>query len=473
VSPDGTSDESGDASDGGPTSEDGGPTSDGVDATGTTDTPADSSTGDAPDCTADGGLDEACDDPTPYCVGGVCGGCSTLPAGCAAVDPSAPVCDPGTDLCTRCTEHDQCDTGACRIATGECVAEANRIWVDAAARCDAALGTEVAPFCTLAEAMQAVDAQVGTDAFGIFVAGSAGPYEPWPDSPPPKPIVVVGPAAGLEARIAGTAEPALVVTGADREIYFARVTLESSGTVLLGCPQGDVWIDDATLRDGRTLLEVGESCETRVRRSTFAGSTEQALIVRIGGTLALAESRITSNAGAMLLEGAADIDRTLVSGSYLYGGIDVVAGTLRVTNSILWANVYQFGSMRVSGNANVELVYVTAFADSVTCEGAAPTLAIRNCAVQFLGCPQATVDQSLVALEAVPLGVGNVEFPTNEVAIDDIFVDPQAGDLHLEADAPAWLLGIAMRERTDPPIDIDGDPRPDVGEDDYPGADVP
>ncbi len=474
VSPEGTTDDSGDGSEGGPTSDgDGTPTSGDADTAGSTGAPADTSTGEVGECTADGTIDEACDDATPYCVGGACGGCSTLTAGCSAVDPSTPVCDPATDLCARCTEHDQCDTGACRLATGECVAEANRIWVDAAADCPAALGTAAAPFCTLSEAMEAVDAQVEAEAFGIFVAGSATAYEPWPDSPPPKPIVVIGPPEGLEARIAGMFEPTLVVTGMDREIYLARLTLEASGTHLLSCPQGEVWIDDSTLRDGRTLLEVGETCEARVRRTTFTGAIEQAVIVRATGNLELEQSSIAANAGAMLLEGTAAIDRTTVTGSYMYGGIDVVGGSLRASNSILWSNVYAIGAMRLFGNADVELVYVTTFADGVACEGDPPVLAIRNSAVQFLTCPQATVDQSLVPTNAVPQGMGNVEFPTNEAALDDIFVDPDMGDLHLEVSTPAWLLGVAVRDRKDPAVDIDGDPRPDAGEADYPGADVP
>jgi len=280
----------------------------------------------------------------------------------------------------------------------------------------------------------------------------------------------VGSTQGLEVRIGGPAEP--VVVGGP-EAYFARVALESDGTLVLDCLQGELWLDDTVLRNGTVLLDVGYDCEVRARRSVFHDGTEHGLVVESGGIVALEQSEIRSNAGAMLLEGTANIDRSVVRDNYLLGGIDVVGGTLRMTNSMMFANVYQLGAIRATNVSEVDLVYVTVLADSVACEGAGPGMTIRNSAVQYVECAQASIDDSLVTTSALGQGTGNVAFPASDAELEEIFVNPLGGDLHLEDSPPEWLLGIAVRRATDPAIDIDGDPRPRVDQDDYPGADVP
>src|SRR5688572_15148899 len=62
-----------------------------------------------------------------------------------------------TGKCTSCREHDECPSSACRIATGECFGDKNRLWVSAAAaNCATATGSEQAPFCTIDEALATV-----------------------------------------------------------------------------------------------------------------------------------------------------------------------------------------------------------------------------------------------------------------------------------------------------------------------------
>jgi hypothetical protein len=253
------------------------------------------------------------------------------------------------------------------------------------------------------------------------------------------------------------------------------VTLESPSVdnTLIACQQGEIWIDDATLRQGRSVLEIGTQCEVRARRALFTGAAQHAVIVQSGGVLGIEDSTLTGSSGAILVEGTVNVDRSYVDNHYGLGGIDVQSGSLRMTNSILRSNVYAIGNIQATGNADVELLYVTAFADSVACDAPTVTFTIRNSAVQFVDCAQATIDNSLVAEGAVGQGMGNVDFPLTLAELESIFEDPAGGELHLEETPPVWLLGIAVRGASDPPTDIDGDPRPRAGDDDYPGADVP
>lgn len=81
------------------------------------------------------------------------------------------------------------------------------------------------------------------------------------------------------------------------------------------------------------------------------------------------------------------------------------------------------------------------------------------------------MDQSLVAPGDENLGDDNVPFPLADYTL--VFEDQSGGDLHVRMDPPPYLLGIAIPSATDPAVDFDGDPRPGVGQPDYPGIDAP
>ncbi|KIG17474.1 hypothetical protein DB30_03175 [Enhygromyxa salina] len=131
---------------------------------------------DAGDCADDSA--PFCDLDTGVCVG--CGSMSDADGACAGVDPAlpvchadvcvactpdktqacaetAPICDVATNACVGCNDHDQCSDSACNLATGSCFDPAAVFYVDGGNKeCEAADGTQSKPFCTLAEAIDAV-----------------------------------------------------------------------------------------------------------------------------------------------------------------------------------------------------------------------------------------------------------------------------------------------------------------------------
>ena len=50
------------------------------------------------------------------------------------------------------------------------------------------------------------------------------------------------------------------------------------------------------------------------------------------------------NSGAMLTRGTTTLRRTMVADSYVEGGISVPSGTLSISNSVLFGNVYNIGN---------------------------------------------------------------------------------------------------------------------------------
>ncbi len=77
-----------------------------------------------------GDSDCAAKDPTePIC--GVDGQCYECTRSFDCTNPSQPVCDLDNNICKGCDDHQQCGSGVCDMGSGQCVAQADVIYVDA------------------------------------------------------------------------------------------------------------------------------------------------------------------------------------------------------------------------------------------------------------------------------------------------------------------------------------------------------
>jgi hypothetical protein len=434
------------------------------------------STGEPQACEgADGELDPSCDASTPFCQGGTCVGCDALdPSTCAAIDPTTPVCTGG--VCSSCTEHDQCSTGACRIATGECFAEANRLWVDNTADCGAATGEEAAPFCTLGEAQNVLDDQPGTDPWAVFVAGSADAYTDAALISTERPLAFIGPARGLAARVERAMQYAAWV-GNGEELYLARLTLvnQNADQAALDCNGGDGYFDDVAVTGSQGALDISGGV-IRTRRSTF-GSNGRSVLVGQFGTLFMDDGEVANQSGAMLVEGDVTLVRSRVHYSYVEAGIEVV-GTLRMINTMVYDNYYQFGDILSQPGSTLEVTYGFIGPDGITCPGTPgqSQQTIRNSIVLGIDCPSAVIHNSAVGSEAAAMqGQDNALITMADWA--SVFVEPMANgddlDWHVLPGAPI-VTDLAVWMEGDPVDDIDGDARPARdGAADVAGPDVP
>jgi len=439
----------------------------------------DTTAGPPPECDSQG-LDPACPMPTPYCAEGSCVDCTALPpAACGNIDPTTPACDAETGVCTGCTEHDQCPTGACRIATGECFAESNRLWVDNTfGGCAGGTGTEDNPFCNVTDAMAVLDAQVGSEPWAIFVAGSPNAYEGSIDPNDNRPVAIIGPQAGLAATLYNENGFTIDLWAQSPETYLHRLTIDRGfGGPTIRCATGQVFVTDTALVGGDTTAHV-TGCSLRLRRTVV--NTNGLGIFVDGGELLADQTDIENSSGGLVIDGgSAELRRSTVRDHYVEGGITVLGGgSLRLENSMVYYNQYQNDGVLVTGAGSTAEVVHSTIVGALSCEGATGPVAVRNSIVlgqQFeagMDCPAASVDQSVVN---AGLGQGEGNVMADATDLPSIFVNPVqmvGADWHV---LPGSLpMGVAVHQPGDPIVDFDGDPRPTMaGAEDYAGADVP
>ena len=431
----------------------------------------------APACNApDGTIDSACPDAAPFCESGTCTPCTSLPVGsCESAEPATPACD-ASGACLPCSEHEQCSSGACRIAQGTCFPDGNRLWVDnTAGDCNTATGTQNAPFCSLTQAVDVVIEQPGTSAWAIFVAGTATPYSGTIAGYHTHPIAIIGAKDGLATRLTHTSGSTVDKQSQVPEMYLAHLRISTNGGQrAVRCTSGAMWIDDSQLDTGNfgDGIDAG-NCEVTVRRTSITNNG-RALQSSTASSVVMLDTIINDNAEGMYVRGQLRFERSRISNSYVGGGIELDGGSASATivNSFLYANVYAIRSLNASNGASFEVLYST-IDDSATCDAAAPgTRSIRNSIVVGWICSNALVEYSAVT-EGAGQGDGNVTISHNELA--DIFVNPGGfqADYRLRADADA-VADVAVWRDGDPQTDFYGSPRPDTdGATDYPGAHIP
>jgi len=287
------------------------------DATVTATDPDTSGTEEGPpvDCDApDGEPDDVCPQSAPFCQGGTCVGCDAIgDTACAALDPTTPICT-ADGACAACTEHDQCATGACRLRTGECFPEANRLWVDnTSANCANGTGAEDNPFCQITTAVEIIDDQVGTDPWAVFVAGSPNDYTGTIDPDSGRPIAIIGPDAGLAATLDGGMTYALDLWAQSPETYISHLTMTAGGgsTVVRGGGDCEVWFTDAALSFGGLGMET-LGCTVHANRSVFEGFASYAVEVGSNGSLDAFATDFRDGSGGLLVQGNARLDSSWV-----------------------------------------------------------------------------------------------------------------------------------------------------------------
>lgn len=373
----------------------------------------------------------------PTCAVGVCVEC-TLIAHDACISDSL-ACDESSNTCVPCTYHAQCmqtygsepESGpGCHIEEGKCLS-AESVWhVDRDADGDVADGTFANPYQTIGAAID----QIKPDQKGTIVL-----YE-----------IDNGDAYTERVVIDGGRVIAIVAHGTERPQI-------GPFTANVGGGEYPVWIDgDNTYGylEGLALRQID-------RRGLY----------------------ITEAAVAYLDRCSVIIDQDQVAVHALSGS------SIHVRSSVLWvdnssSNVHRSAIRLNAGMADITYSTVVNVSNNdnsfdLSCGAEKASLAtVRNSILISTStdsdCQQAIVQSS--AGSSIPLRKEN--FDLNIIAqIDAMFRELNGGpgqeaDLHLTAIGAMILEDIALRTEADPPFDIDGDLRPEVGHADYVGADI-
>ena len=411
----------------------------GATITATTSAPDTSETSDvssttAPDCTED----SDCSADAPFCEIGTCLSCDHLEApdaGCAGLNPDlplcvdeacvqcserdatmctgiVPICDTASHTCVGCTMHEQCPGSACDRIDGSCFPLDLVLHVDGdAGSCFLGDGSEMLPFCTIDDALDAI---APASRAMLRIAATALPYlepividgdrivaiVPWGDDSPVLDMI--------------DAAPTVVVDGATA--YLWRVRLEGNGSAPAIALEGAV---------------------AYVESTTVVLNSGGGLVVTADTELHLWNSVIGANGTGLAERYAMELDAST------FDVLDTtIAGNDSTGPASLWCSGGATGTIRNSIVVGLEL-------PSIQCAG---------------------VEVVTSAIDTADLG-GDDVLVLDEFNVG-WFVDAPAGDFHLVSDTLFEALGV--RVMGDPVVDLDGDPRPTRdGAPDVVGADVP
>lgn len=407
---------------------------------------------------ADGTVNGACDDPVkPYCgAASVCVGCAEIdcaatspekpacgdagycvectPAAAEACGDTTPVCDAEANACVGCSDHQQCDSGACDYATGACFVAA--LHVDRASPCELGDGSPDAPFCEIADAVAKIMPNTPTL---VRVKPSASPYIKKVDVGSNLNVAILRDGAGTVRIEVDGADSMQINDGATAYLQNLQI---SKGTVNKGifCVGGTVWLERSQIIDRKGLAFDGVDCQVKLRQSRIYLNLAGGIKLN-GGGISLVNSYVVTNGGSF----------------------SAVAG-ITLTNLATLEAVY---STIADNNGKADIF------DSLECAGEG-AVTLRN-SILFgqsdltsVDCPKASASNSVIDAASL-MGAGNKFIKALDPAW---FVSPDTGNFAIFGDTP--FKDVAMWKSGDPVGDYDDTQRPaSEGALDYAGADRP
>jgi hypothetical protein len=408
--------------------------------------PADSSTASSSATTGPVGCasDEDCPDPaTPFCApSGACVACDGAPdpdAACAGLDPGLPYCDHGA--CVECiaaapkacpSETPVCVEGVCV----QCTYEMQEVCTATSMGCDGATNTCVT--CTEHEQC------AGGAACNLFTG----------ECLPPAMVLHVGPGQPFptlaDALVSTEMEPAATII-VHEGIYDQALPIGGNGVerVVAFLAADDAYV--LWMVRVNSPLAVGAGATVLIDGIDMAGGAVGAWMLPVDS-------------------GRLWFDRGQLSPTDLGVRVTGTNGELRLRNCTI-STTSSIG-VRVGSGAAAQVLYSTLVRTGTSnvamdCPTAPYTVDIRNSIILSAG----------AASELSCVGATELD-NAREAQVGELdplwFVDLVNDDLHLSELGAETFAERGIWRSGDPPVDIDGDPRPAVdGAPDYPGADVP
>jgi hypothetical protein len=365
--------------------------------------------------------DEDCPNPSaPFCdPSGTCMSCDGLSdsdEACAGLDPQTPLCI--EEACVQCTTDNAAacggETPLCDDTRHTCVSTCNTHAQCGAAACDMITG-ECFPEDAVVHVGPAQDFSTIGSAIASFATGAQG-------------TIIIHPGSYSES----------VVIDDDRRLALLAV-------------DGHLPIWGGS---GAAQLTVAASGTVFVEGLRFAGNTNYPGLSMNGGLAWLDRVQLVSNGVGAQLQGGADLRlRNCFLGRLTNDGHDAIqisASSATILYSTLIGDVLMGSGLLCDAGASVTVrnsIIVAHDSDGIACSQA---------------------EISFSATSGPFGGDGNQNVGT----VNSWFVSP--ANFHIDDDGAAVFADIAQWQTGDPPIDIDGDARPNAdGAPDYPGADVP
>lgn len=367
-----------------------------------------------------------------FCIEGTCQPCTAAddPHGlCMEADPMLPACDPDTGVCAACVPSH------CTGSTPFCDAQQGCQPCTEHAQCpDSAchlLGEDQGGCFDEADVVEISDLTELENELTTLTVGSDGVFILQPDT------YTVSGGLTFEGEIALLGTEGVVFTGgatnnfivaADSYLYTSQLTIENGPYRAINGSGAGLWLDDTDI-SGYSVGVLSDS-EVHLRRSRVTGgnSDGDAAVYMSAGNLVAENSALGPGAFVGLYVDAAEVDLRYVT---------------------------------IAGNT-----------DSMDCTSNTSGI-VRNSIVSGVGGYSIT-SQCMYNMTWVDNAIDDIDGGTNIGGyVAAWFVDPAAGDFHLTQTGEADIGNIADWDEGDPPLDIDGDPRPMDNSGSFPGLDEP
>lgn len=390
-----------------------------------------------PDTGSGGGsacvTNDECAAPTPYCgPGGECVACLEA-AHCPAEQP---VCDSTSHECRACTTDADCDSALCDVSSGQCVAEAEILYVTPNGPDSGTCSKSQPCSITHANAIAASPRHTIKLAPGAYTASisiTAG-----------KTLIIHGVGATISAPVSSFVFQ--VENGARLRVVGATLIAASTVTV--------VRCEDAT--SGTPVLELF--------RATLNNSSS--VVIANPCMLTVEESVIrNTDAGSyfvvLIAPTVAKFHRTRFIGVASGTGIFSTGGSIQIANSVL-ENVGSPGKRGSFIGGNFDVSFSTIVDSGIECSSSGATGLTLNSSIVVNTRADAPAD-TLVDVTACTSVRHSVVFPQSaalggtNVAEMPQFKNPAADDFHLLSTSPAIDRGDPTSTNA---VDFDGTPRP-------------
>lgn len=226
----------------------------------------------------------------PLCVGGSCVACTAEDT--SVCDEQLQLCNVETNECVGCTEHAQCESGACQLLYGQCFPPDAVVHVD---------GDGGADYPSVVAAVSAVP-DGSLSAIVVHELDDQTPYAGSALIDGEKTIALLG-AAGESPSLQGAAgNPGLRLEGPGTTVYLDRleISFTPGGGVGFRANGGIAWIDRSRIiqnSGGGILAE--NSASLTVRNCFIGGGTTDVDAVAINGA-SLAMVYTTAGGGTVL-----------------------------------------------------------------------------------------------------------------------------------------------------------------------------
>tara|TARA_R110002096_G_scaffold16898_12_gene58125 strand:+ start:69813 stop:71450 length:1638 start_codon:yes stop_codon:yes gene_type:complete len=410
---------------------------------------------------------------------GTCGECGSS-SDCN--DVGAPFCEASTATCEACSEHVQCESGACEVESGECIPDGDIVYVDNtlgsdSATCGAAPG---AAACEHLEGGPGGLAKV-TGARDYVILANGNYLETL--SVTGLKVNIIGNGSRLQPPGFVTVPPLFLSDGADISIEDLIIEggngLGANG-VGVSCLGATLKLNDVIVRDNGDAGISIENCSLRLTDSEVRGNVQEGIKLRDGSDLTIRRSVVADNGfhGLHILSSAVDIRQSRILEN-VTGGLYLQNSTFVIENNWIVDN----GNLGFSpGNPTGGLVIQS------TPGGPLSPQDVRHNTIAFNVAPGAVASAGLVCDSGA--GTGIVQADSNiiiantrqgtspqtsgscsirysmvtgitsgvgNVSVLPTFENQPGGDYHLASGSPGIDIGEPGSPTT---IDIDGENRP-------------